>query len=202
MVLRTTLLDVAERVGIAVPRRRLVSIGGRHALLLSRFDRISTQRLRYLSATSLVGGHDGTTYDYLEIAEALARHGATVAADLAQLWLRIAFLRAVHNADNHQGTHRFLRARAGWCLSPAFDLSPSPDPRAEPVTFIGFAAGPRAARREAMLACARNFGRRPQVANERLTTVTAGVRAWRQVAASNDIRADEQDLFTDCSKSE
>ena len=151
---------------------------------------------------SLVGGHDGTTYDYLEVADALAQHGATVAADLAQLGLRIAFLRAVHNTDNHPRNHRFLRARAGWSLSPAFDLIPSPDPRAEPVTSIGFAAGPRAARREAMLACARNFGLSPQVANERLTTVTACVRNWRQVAASFDIRADEQDLFTDCSESE
>jgi len=202
MAWEKTVLDLAERVGIAVPRMRLVSIDGRHALLLERFDRIGAQRVHYLSAMSLVGGHDGTTYDYLEVAEALARHGATVAADLAQLWLRIAFFLAVNNTDDHLRNHGLLRARAGWSLAPAFDVNPNPDPRGEPVTSTGFSSGSRAVRRQALLACAGDFGLSPQVAKETLATVTTGVRNWRQVAASNDIRTDEQDLFTDCFEAE
>ena len=86
--------------------------------------------------------------------------------------------------------------RAGWSLAPAFDVNPDPGPQEQPVTSIGIAAGPRAARTEALLACARDFGPDLHAAEARLATVTAGVRKWHRITAIS-IHANEQDLITD-----
>lgn len=54
-------------------------------------------------------------------------HGAETRADLRQLWRRLAFNILISNTDDHLRNHGFLYAgNAGWRLSPAFDLDPSP----------------------------------------------------------------------------
>jgi serine/threonine-protein kinase HipA len=52
------------------------------------------------------------------------QHGATVDADLAQLWRRIVFNIFVSNTDDHLRNHGFLMTPHGWMLSPAYDLNP------------------------------------------------------------------------------
>jgi serine/threonine-protein kinase HipA len=198
MAWEKTVLDLAERSGIPVPVRQLVTVDGRHALLLERFDRDESRRVAYMSALSLVGGRDGGSFDFLEVAEALAALGAAVKTDLAQLWRRIDFSLAINNTDNHLRNHGFLHARGGWLLAPAFDLNPNPDTTAEPVTSVGFATGPRAEQVEALLASAPDFRLTPPAASAIAGAVAAAVRDWRAVATANGISELECDLFADC----
>jgi serine/threonine-protein kinase HipA len=70
---------------------------------------------------------EGTSY--LELAEFLHHHGARdwIAADLEQLFRRVAFNVAVGNRDDHLRNHGFILTATGWRLAPAFDLNPNVD---------------------------------------------------------------------------
>ena len=125
-------LELAEKAGIRVPQRRLETIEGKSVLLLKRFDRISGQRVPFLSALSMVGGrfHEQEKYSYKNIADALAQYGASPNEDLAELWRRIVFTIMVNNTDDHLRNHGFLYERhRGWRLSPAYDINPTTGPR-------------------------------------------------------------------------
>ncbi|MFG1911778.1 type II toxin-antitoxin system HipA family toxin [Kribbella sp. NPDC048928] len=192
-----TTLDLAERSGIEVPSRRLTSIAGRSVLVLERFDREAQNRVGYMSAMTMVQGTDGTPGDYLEVAETLTEYGSQVGEDLRQLWRRIAFSVAVHNTDDHLRNHGFLRdGRAGWRLSPAFDLNPNPDVGAQRVTGIGGAY-----RREdeltGLMSYADSFRLTPNEACRVLRDVLDGTAAWREVAMSNGVPGREVPRFED-----
>ena len=76
---------------------------------------------------SMLGADDRETRTYLEIADAIRRHGAHPANDLTALWRRIAFNVLISNTDDHLRNHGFLYAgNTGWVLSPAYDLNPTP----------------------------------------------------------------------------
>ena len=65
--------------------------------------------------------------------------------DLRELWTRAAYGRLISNTDDHLRNHGFLRSRAGWRLSPAFDINPTPQRKAFATTFANDvpAASPR-----------------------------------------------------------
>lgn len=65
---------------------------------------------------------DGVSY--LELAEFIIRHGASVTSDLEQLWCRILFDIMASNTDDHLRKHGFVLSKQGWILSPAFDMNP------------------------------------------------------------------------------
>lgn len=120
-------LDLAERAGLIVPRRRVVEIRGRRVLVLQRFDRMDSTRIPFLSAMSMVGTADHEQSSYLEIADAIRRYGATPRTDLKELWKRIVFNILISNVDDHMRNHGFLYVgHDGWNLSPAYDLNPTP----------------------------------------------------------------------------
>lgn len=80
-----------------------------------------------LSAMSMLGAKDRETRSYLEIVDTLRQHGAAPKEDMEQLWRRIVFSILISNTDDHLRNHGFLYAgRAGWRLSPAYDLNPVP----------------------------------------------------------------------------
>ena len=78
---------------------------------------------------TLASRHDGQDASYLEVALAIADHGApsTIALDLEQLFRRVVFNVLVANRDDHLRNHAFIRTRAGWRLAPAYDLNPAPE---------------------------------------------------------------------------
>lgn len=121
-------LSLAARAGIEVPFHRVVEVAGQQVLIVRRFDRLGGNRVPFLSAMSMIGASDGEDHSYLEIVDALRRHGADVARDLPQLWRRIAFGVLVSNLDDHLRNHGFLyeTAKSGWRLSPAYDINPVP----------------------------------------------------------------------------
>jgi serine/threonine-protein kinase HipA len=185
-----TALDLAERAGIRAPRRRLLRINGKAVLLLDRFDRADDgTRIPYVSAMTLLTARDGDadSFDYVDLAEALTEHGdVNVKRDLAELWRRVAFSVAIHNVDDHLRNHGFLRGRAGWTLSPLFDVNPDPDSGKERVTGIGTAHA-RRDEVEGLLTAAGSFGLTDAQATQALSEVAAATTAWRQVAAANGI---------------
>ncbi|WP_407319438.1 type II toxin-antitoxin system HipA family toxin [Isoptericola halotolerans] len=197
MAWEMTMLDLAEQAGIRVPGRRLLTVDGRSVLVLDRFDRDGRgRRLAYASAMSLVGGVDGASFDYLEVAESLATHGSDVTADLRELWLRALFFTTVNNTDDHLRNHGFLHTRGGWRLAPAFDVNPDLYDRA-PATSIGFVSADRVSRFEALIDVAAEFGMSAADAGDAMDVVAAVVDRWREAAARNGIGERELQQFRD-----
>jgi serine/threonine-protein kinase HipA len=120
-------LRLAERAGIETPDHELVRLAGKAVLLSRRFDREGARRIPFLSAMAMLGARDGEGGSYPEIVDALARHGTQATQDAHALYRRVAFNVLISNVDDHLRNHGFLwRDRAGWTLSPAYDLNPVP----------------------------------------------------------------------------
>jgi serine/threonine-protein kinase HipA len=75
----------------------------------------------------MLGARDGEIHSYMEIADVLRQHGAAPQEDMRALWRRLVFNILVSNTDDHLRNHAFLYVgKAGWRLSPAYDLNPVP----------------------------------------------------------------------------
>lgn len=197
MAWEMTMLDLARRAGLQVPRARLTKVGPRHVLLLERFDRTpGGGRLGYISAMTLLSAHDGDERDYDDIAQLLPESGAAVKDDLAELFARVVFYVAVHNTDDHLRNHGFLRQRGGWTLSPVFDVNPNPDLSRRRVTSV-LGAADADAEVEALLDFAAECRLSPVQAREVIELVVAAVAGWRTTASRNGIPPNEIALFGD-----
>ena len=122
--------ELAAAAGIRVPEHRLLALGSHHHTFAARrFDRAQGSRRLYASAMTMLSRRDREATSYLEIALAIADHGAraTIDAELAQLFRRVAFNVLTADRDDHLRNHGFLRTAAGWQLAPAFDLNPMPE---------------------------------------------------------------------------
>jgi len=84
-------LDLAERAGLNVARSDLAQVGGRHVLVVDRFDRGDGLRTGFTSALTMLEASDGEQRSYLEIAEVIERHSSRAVADLRELYRRIVF---------------------------------------------------------------------------------------------------------------
>ncbi len=110
---------LALSCGIHVPEAKIMHLSGKHHTYLSkRFDRtVKGERIHYASAMTLLGYNDDADYmdgvSYLELAEFIARYGASVISDLEQLWRRILFNILVSNTDDHLRNHGFFIIRQG-----------------------------------------------------------------------------------------
>lgn len=191
MAWEKTALDIAERARIDVPGRRLVGLDGRHVLLLDRFDRDGERRIPYISAMTLVGGRDGDDHDYTDVAANLADHGSHVSADLEQLFRRAVLNSALHNTDDHLRNHGFLGSRAGWRLSPAFDVNPNPDLGANRVTSIA-AASTTMDEPAGLLALASDCRLSRARVGAVIAEVLTAVAHWATIASGNGISTARQ----------
>lgn len=121
---------LAKRSGVATAHSKVRSFGSDfHTFSVQRFDRVSERRRFYASAMALLRKDHSEGVSYLELAEFLHRQGAKdyIAADLEQLYRRVAFNVAIGNRDDHLRNHGFLLTPTGWRLAPAFDLNPNLD---------------------------------------------------------------------------
>ena len=192
-----TALDLAALSGIRVPESRLLRIGDRSVLLLGRFDREGSRRIPYLSGLTAVQGHDGGRYSYLDLVSFLEEEGSVPKADIRELWRRILFSCAIGNTDDHMRNHGFLREDAGWRLSPAFDVNPTPGDNPKflrsAIDFDNDEADPRAA----VAACEWfRMDRSEAVAEAR--EMASKLKRWRKVAAANGISKLSQDYMASC----
>ncbi len=120
-------LRLAAEAGIATPQHELIDVAGKKVMLSRRFDRNGALRIPFLSAMAMMGARDGERGSYPEIVDALAEHGAQGKADSQALYRRVVFNVLISNVDDHLRNHGFLwLGRAGWSLSPAYDLNPVP----------------------------------------------------------------------------
>lgn len=122
--------ELAAAAGIEVPEHRLLKLGrGHHTFAAKRFDRIDGNRRMYASAMTMLSRRDRQAASYLDIALAIADHGAKGSIDLllATFFRRVAFNVLTAHRDDHLRNHGFLRTSGGWRLAPAFDLNPMPD---------------------------------------------------------------------------
>lgn len=189
-------LRLMEGCGIAVPDNRLLRIGGRSVLIMRRFDRDGQRRIPYISGLTAIQGEDGEKYSYLDLVEFLEEEGTNPERDIKELWLRALFSCAIGNTDNHMRNYGLLRSGAGWVLSPAFDVNPTPggeekylsssldldSSRADPALALDACEYYRLSRAEARIA-ARNM---------------AGVLSrWKRVARANGIKESSIDYMED-----
>ncbi|WP_420386362.1 type II toxin-antitoxin system HipA family toxin [Roseivirga sp.] len=121
-------LAIESGINMAEAQARTFS-SNHHTFLAKRFDRSAVGgRIHFASAMTMLGYADGNDFhdgvSYLELVEFISTHGASVKADLEQLWKRIVFSMCVCNTDDHLRNHGFILTNRGWKLSPAYDINP------------------------------------------------------------------------------
>lgn len=128
------MLELARASGIHTAETRLATVGDRDALLVKRFDRESAKngyhRARMLSALTLLRAEDSHTdrskWSYLLLAEELRRISSKPKIDAPELFKRMCFNALISNSDDHPRNHAVIAMDNTWRLSPAYDLTPSP----------------------------------------------------------------------------
>ncbi|MGF1463053.1 MAG: type II toxin-antitoxin system HipA family toxin [Maricaulaceae bacterium] len=176
-------LTLAERAGIAVPRHELQRVGDKPVLISWRFDRQGHIRIPFLSAMSMLQAKDGERASYPEIVDELTRHGANAKKDAAELFRRVVFNILISNVDDHLRNHGFLWAgKAGWCLSPAYDLNPTPTDLKARFLTTNISLDESTCSIELALSQAELFGLGNEDAKKTIAEVGAAVAEWRSVA--------------------
>lgn len=193
-------LRLMAELGISVPVSRLLRIGTRAVLLMRRFDRNGQMRVPYISGLTAVQGEDGGRYSYLELVEFIEEEGSRPKDDLRELWTRALFSCAVGNTDNHLGNYGFLRERAGWRLSPAFDVNPTPGSERKYLA-TGLDFDNREAEPEVAFAVREYFrldGAAARAVAARMARVMGG---WRRIARADGISEASIEFMADCFES-
>lgn len=123
--------DLAGLCGLNIPEAKIEKFSKLGStFLVKRFDRDGVKRIHFSSAMTLLGKTDGADASegtsYLDIASFIKASGARPKEDLVELWKRMMFNMAVTNTDDHLRNHAFLFTKAGWVLSPLYDVNPVP----------------------------------------------------------------------------
>jgi serine/threonine-protein kinase HipA len=177
-------LELAKQAGIHVPEWRLETILGKPVLIIKRFDRKAEQRIPFLSAMSMLGAKDNEQHSYLEIAYALAQHGASPEDDMHELWRRIVFNIMIANTDDHLRNHGFIYERhRGWRLSPAYDMNPTPVEIRPRVLTTAIDFDNTEADIEIAKSVAKDFRLSKEQAETIITAVSHAVQNWQTVAS-------------------
>jgi len=190
-------LALAQNAGIQVAGHRMVSAGGRNISLITRFDRADTNRIPFLSGSSLLGLRPGEPGSYTLLADGIRQFGYNTAADLQELWRRLVFSLLASNCDDHLRNHGFLMNEPGkWALSPAYDLNPVPeiDRTQTPKTAISEnQEDPSIAH---ALEVAPRFGLKAAEAKIILREVFAAVSGWRKTGRQLRLKASTLDAYS------
>ncbi|MBI4695679.1 MAG: type II toxin-antitoxin system HipA family toxin [Gammaproteobacteria bacterium] len=185
-------LRLAARAGIVTPSHELLKIGGKAALLSRRFDRAGQMRIPFLSAMAMTGSKDGERGSYPEIVDALARHGARAKADARELYRRVAFNVMISNVDDHLRNHGFLwLGKAGWSLSPVYDLNPVPTDLKVRVLTTNIDLAEGTCSLDLLEAASGYFGLRLAAARSIIREVAAVTATWRETAKETGARPAE-----------
>jgi len=184
---------LAKKAGINAAPSRMVEVDRRTVLLVSRFDRKGAARIPFLSAMSMLGAADGETHSYLELVDALRRHGAAANEDQRELWKRVLFGVLISNVDDHLRNHGFLydMERRGWRLSPAYDLNPVPHDVKAPFLSTYIDEHDNAASFETVLSTAEYYGLTPANVRQIVKETVTAVSDWRKAAAKIGIPSKE-----------
>jgi len=189
-------LELARNAGIQTVDHQLVSVGWQSVAVISRFDRVSENRIPFISAASLLGLAPGEPGAYTMIADAIRQFGDDVASDLRELWRRLIFSLLASNYDDHLRNHGFLMREQGrWCLSPAYDINPVPEIDRSRVNKTPITEDHEDSGIPVALSVASRFGLKQQSAKAILGEVFSAVSAWRNKGRLLRIRADTLDAY-------
>lgn len=187
-----TALCLAERAGIATPSHELLAVGGKAILLSRRFDREGAIRIPFLSAMAMTGSKDGERGSYPEIVDAITQHGAQAKTDAQSLYRRIAFNVLISNVDDHLRNHGFLwLGKAGWALSPAYDLNPVPTDLKARVLTTNIDLDEGTCSIDLLEAASGYFGLGLAAARAIIKEVAVVTATWRETARQAGARAAE-----------
>ncbi|MFG1266184.1 MULTISPECIES: type II toxin-antitoxin system HipA family toxin [Xanthobacter] len=193
-------LRLARKAGIDAAEARLIDSDGSPVALIRRFDRTGNgARLMYVSAATMLGAVPGDPgeHSYTELVDALRQHGSEPAADIEELWRRIAFSILITNVDDHLLNHGFLHVDRGqWRLAPAFDVNPFPERVRELKTWVSEEAGPEASI-DALMSVAPYFRIASARAKAILTEVEAAVATWREEGRALGMTNEDLASFAD-----
>jgi serine/threonine-protein kinase HipA len=185
-------LSLAGKSGIVVPEWRVETVAGKAILLVRRFDRRWGARVPFLSAMSMLGASSNEEHSYLEVADALRRHGARPTEDLGQLWRRIVFNILVSNTDDHLLNHGFIYGgQAGWHLSPAYDMNPVPLDVKPRILSTAIEPGDPSASLDLALANAEYFGVEREEARAVVAEIGRVTARWRDAGQELGLGAAE-----------
>jgi serine/threonine-protein kinase HipA len=184
-------LQMAKAAKVHVPDFRLERVGSSPVLLLDRFDRQGNTRFGYVSGMTMLQENDGSNSDYLDLLDVIAESSNDAKADREELFRRVAFNLMVNNTDDHMRNHGFLRGKAGWRLSPAFDVNPNPDVAAAHQTSFG-GADIRDDASGALMEAAGYFLSSPKQRDLVVGEILVAVKGWRKAALANGV--EERDL--------
>ena len=193
-------LRLARKAGIDAAEARLVDSDGAPVALIRRFDRTGDgARLMYVSAATMLGAEPGDPgeHSYTELVDALRQHGNQPAADIEELWRRIAFSILITNVDDHLLNHGFLHVDHGqWRLAPAFDINPFPERVRELKTWVSEEVGPEATI-EALMSVTPYFRIADARAKAVLGEVEAAVATWREEGRALGLAGADLESFAD-----
>lgn len=192
-----TALSIAHKAGIQVPEWRIESIVNKPTLILKRFDRSVKKRIPYLSAMSMLGAKDNEPHSYLEIVDAINRHGASPHEDNKNLWKRMVYNILISNTDDHLRNHGFLYVRQkGWKLSPIFDVNPTPIEIKPRFLTTSIDLDENTASLDLAFSVAEEFGLSKEEAKGIAKEVGKAVKQWREEARKFHISFNEMERMS------
>lgn len=176
-------LEIAREADLKTPRWRIETPQrGRSVLITERFDRDESGiRLGYMSGRTALGlgAHDdGSRMTYQDFADTIDTLSVTKAADLQEMFGRIALSVLVNNVDDHWRNHGFLHTQEGWRLAPMFDVNPSRQRGLIDSRAISAADDPADRQLVNLLAIADAFRLRAPAARGILHRVAEAVSGW------------------------
>lgn len=159
------MLQLARECGLRAASGKILPVVGKDVLLVRRFDRERVAagylRHRMVSALTVLDADetlvDRSKWSYIGLADELKRWVGNPDEDLRELFSRMVFNALISNIDDHPRNHALVASGMEWSLSPAYDLTPSPQSSTERdlAMEVGSAQHRRANRRNLLSECGR-----------------------------------------------
>lgn len=119
-------LELGKRAGLIIPDFKVCRVWNRPVLLVRRFDVVPTGRRALLSFRSLLAVDDFPDFiSYADLAEIVRRVSADPRIDVDLLFKQMVVNVCLFNTDDHLQNFSMVHGKAGWRLSPAYDLVPN-----------------------------------------------------------------------------
>ncbi len=186
------MLLLGRECGLTTAESKAVSVAGRDALLVKRFDREPSEsgylRARMASGSTLLrAGAPREHWSYMLLAEEIRRVCGNPKRQAEELFRRMCFNALISNFGDHPRKNAILAMNRDWELSPAYGLAPSARPERREFALICGDKGCRADRGNILSQCERFLLDRRQaeaIATEMETTVRNG---WHRIARSEGV---------------
>jgi serine/threonine-protein kinase HipA len=188
-------LRLARLAGIDSAQARVVMAHDQPVAMIRRFDRTPEQnRIPYISGATLLQARRHDEHSYTEIVDVMRAKCENFVNDARQLWRRLVFNFLITNVDDHLQNIGFLYSGNNqWRLAPAFDLNPFPDKSPESKTWLSEDTGPITSINQ-LMEQAERFALSPTPAQAIIDEVGAAVRRWKEVAVSQEVGMQAQEI--------